>query len=318
MKKTVFVSIIALLIPAGFTSCASRRAMQAEEYYTIGMAFFDLGRFSDAEFWLIRARSADRTMVASEYNLGRIAFETGRFEDAAVYFETILKRDPENVMALRAAAFSRIKNGDIEKAEALYNQVLKLVPESADDGFNHALVLYGMEKYEASEEVLKKYPIALEEKPSSILLLARTQKAQNKVEAVDSYAKWLLVHTESANPQGLYEYAQVLESAGFYARAMEQYRDAIEALTQDTETLKRSTLRFEEARLLLTMDPENEEGITGLSTAVREGFLDRAAIQALLDDERVIRPHREEITRILATIRIPGEPDDEDEEDVET
>jgi len=305
-KTTVFNAILffvffPLLIMPGFFSCASQSAQtaQAEEYFSIGMAYYELGKFTDAEVWFNRARAADKTLVASDYNLGRIAFDMRRYADAANYFEGVLALDSQNVMALKAAAYSRIKNGDLEMAEAHYDRVLALVPESADDGYNYALVLYGLEKYEKCEAVLNKYPFSLEEKPSSILLFARAQKAQNKVEAVDSYAKWLIVHTGAANPQGLYEYAQVLEDAGLYARAIEQYRDAIKALTRDTEDLKKANLMFGEARLLLTVDPENEEGLTAFGSAVDGGFSDTEAFEALLADARITNDKKAELRRIF-------------------
>jgi tetratricopeptide (TPR) repeat protein len=300
--------IIIIFILAGFNSCASQRASreaaQAETYFTIGMAFFELGRFTEAETWLNRARQADRTMVASEYNLGRIAFERGRFAEAARFFEIVIDRDPDNVMALQAAAFMRIRSGDLERAEELYNRVLELVPESADDGFNYALVLYGLEKFEESEEVLKRYPHALEERASSILLLARVQKAMYKVEAIDSYAKWLIIHTGPANPLGIYEYAQVLERAGHYARALEQFNTAIEELPRDTDALKRSTLHFAKARLLLSVDPNNEEGMEEFRLSMERGFTDTAAIEALLSDERITSDNRDEIRRTLTDLQI--------------
>ena len=84
--KTLFFLALIVSTLAGFSSCATRNVAQAEEYFTIGMAFFELGRFTDAELWLNRARTMDRTMIATEYNLGRIAFETGRYLEAARYF----------------------------------------------------------------------------------------------------------------------------------------------------------------------------------------------------------------------------------------
>jgi len=290
--------LIIVFAAAALSSCASRGAVQAEEYFAIGMAYYDMGRYDEAEKWLNRARSADRTMTASEYNLGRIAFETGRYEEAAIIFERILSRDPDNVMALKAAAYSRIKNGDLVIAEAHYNRVLLLVPESVDDGFNYALVLYALDKYEDCENVLRRYPHALEENSASLLLLARAQKAQGKIEAVDTYALWL--ETErNVSPQGLYEYAQVLETAGLYARAIEQYDEAIRILVRDTEDLQKSKLRFEKARILLFADPENEEGMTELNTAISEGFSDTDAIGALLLNELIIQRNRDEIYKIL-------------------
>ena len=307
MKKlnlTLFIILLVFFSPAALflSSCASNE-IKAEEYFSIGMAYYEMGKYADAEKWLNRARAADKTMTASDYNLGRIAYETGRYAEAAKNFERVLSKDPENVMALKAAAYSRIKNGDFEKAEALYNRVLALVPESADDGFNYALVLYGLKKYEKCEAVLNRYPFALEENSTSLLLLARAQKAQNKVEAVDTYAKWVITNTGTANPQGLYEYAQVLESASLYAKALEQYDVAIKALTKDTEELKKSKLRFEKARLLLTADPENADGIKELSTAAGEDFNDIAAVESLLSDERITQSHKDEIRKIIIDIK---------------
>jgi tetratricopeptide (TPR) repeat protein len=295
-----------------FFSCASQAA-SAEEYFSIGMAYYELGKFEEAEKWLNRARSINRTMVASEYNLGRIAFETGRYEEAVRHFERILERDPQNIMALKAAAYGRIKKGDLEIAEALYLRVLALVPEEADEGYNYALVLYAMEKYDRSEEVLLKYPHTLEENQDSLLLLARTQKALNKVEAADNYAKWIGAETQAV-PQVLYEYAQVLEAAGFYARALEQYRAAASALQTDTETLKKSSLRFETARLLFTVDSGNDEGITELDAAAAEGFADTEALEKLLDDSRISEAHKDAIRRAMDRIRNPPVNEDTAEE----
>ena len=306
MKRTIIsAALLLLFLLTGllFSSCATQGAMQAEDFFSIGMAYYELGKYADAEKWLNRASAADKTMTASDYNLGRIAFETGRYEEAAKRFERVLAKDPNNIMALQAAAYSRIKNGDLELAEALYNRVLALVPDSADDGFNYALVLYSLKKYDNCEEILNKYPYALEQNPASLLLLARAQKAQNKVEAVDTYAKWLTVNTGTANPQGLYEYAQVLENAGLYARSLEQYKAAITALTQDTDTLKKSNIRFEEARLLLTADPDNNDGLSELNTAVTEGFSDTDSLQALLSDERITQANRDQIKTILSNIQ---------------
>ena len=316
-KETLFL-LLALFILSVFMSCATRGAAQAEEYFSIGMAYFEMGKFAEAETWLNRARTADKTMLASEYNLGRIAFETGHYKEAAVFFENILKKDPNNTMALKAAAYSRIKNGDFEKAEAHYAKVLGLVPESADDGFNYALVLYGLQKYEDCERVLNKYPFALEEKAPSVLLLARAQREMGRVEAVDTFAKWIIVNAGTPNPQGFLEYARVLEKAEFYARALEQYNDAIKANTKDTETLKKSTIRFEKSRLLLAVDPDNEEGLKEFTDAVNEGFSDIEAIEALTLDKRINQYHRDEIQKILDELKIKMEnkkKDNEKEED---
>lgn len=309
-KKSFFLIPAALLIFSFLYSCASRSEIKAEEFFSIGMAYYELGQnmeknrekyFAEAEKFLNRARSMDKTMTASDYNLGIIAFETGRYEEAVRHFERILGKDSNNVMALKAAAYSRIKNGDLEKAEAYYVRVLELVPESADDGYNYALVLYGLKKFERSEEILKKYPYALEENAASILLFARAQREQKKIEAIDSYAKWVKT-APTPGAQGLYEYARVLENSGLYAKALEQYSAAIKAIGADTAALKKSSLMFEEARLFLAADPGNAEGIVKLNAAVTEGFSDLEEIGNLLNDERITNENKSEIRKIMDKI----------------
>ncbi|GHU64949.1 hypothetical protein FACS189447_02970 [Spirochaetia bacterium] len=270
------------------------------------MAYYELGKYEDAERWLNRAGAMDKTKIASEYNLGRIAFETGRYEEAAKHFEKIISRDPENVMALKGAAYSRIKNGDLLAAETHYSKVLTLEPESADNGFNYALVLYSLKKYETSESTLQKYSIALEENSDALLLLARVEGALNKVEAADSYAKWIANNAPTA--QVLYEYAQVLEKLELYARAIEQYRASLTSLREDTATLKQSSLRYEIARLMLTADPENDEGITELNSAVEAGFTDTKILEELIKDPRITADHKGSIQKAIDTIKNPPVP----------
>jgi tetratricopeptide (TPR) repeat protein len=277
-------------------SCATWGAASAEEYFSLGMAYFELGKFEEAEKWLNRARAADKTKTASEYNLGRIAFETGRYPEAAKLFEKILKKDPENVMALKAAAYTRIKTGDLEMAEGLYRRVLVLVPESADDGYNYALVLFALEKYAAVEETLSNHEFALLDNNDVLLLFARAQSAQGKIEAADSYAQWL---ANNSDPKVRYEYAQVLEKAELYARALEEYRTALNGLSQDSADPKKSDLRYTIGRLLLTADPESDEGVTELKTAVSEGLTDMTLLEGLLKDERISEANRESIRTLI-------------------
>ena len=287
-----------ILAGLAFVSCASNAA-SAEEYFSIGMAYFDLGKFTEAEQWLTRASQADRTQTASAYNLGRIAFETGRYHEAAVHFEKVLARDPNNVMALKAAAYTRIRTGDLEMAETFYSRVLSLVPESSDDGYNYAIVLYAVGKYENCERVLLNYSHALDDKPDSLLLLARAQKAQNRIEAIDNYAKWIAGNTAS-NPRVFHEYGQALENAQLYAMALEQYRQSLSSFREDLPDLKRGQVQFDVARLLLIADPGNPEGIVALRNAVSAGFNNRELLEDLYNDSRIDSEQRNEVWEIYA------------------
>jgi tetratricopeptide (TPR) repeat protein len=298
-----------MIVSLSFSACATRGTTTAEEYFALGMAYFDLGKYAEAEKWLNRARLMDKTKIASEYNLGRIAYETGRFDDAVKHFETVLAKDQDNILALRAASYGRIKIGDLEGAEALYSRVLALEPDSVDQGYNYALVLMALDKPEKAEEVLLKYKLTMADNKDTLLLLARAQKALNKIEAVDTYSQWLAGNNDT---KVQYEYAQVLESGQFYARALEEYRAVISALpqtqgaqgavTSDPNALDRTAVRFTAARLLLIADPEKNDGITELETAVTEGFTDTEKLTALLDESGISTAHKDDIRRIIEGI----------------
>jgi tetratricopeptide (TPR) repeat protein len=304
MKTRIIVFLLTTAAVLVFNNCVSSGAASAEEYFAIGMAYYDMGKFAEAEKWLNRAKAKDKTMSASEYNLGRIAFETGRYADALKYFQSILKRDPNNVLALKATAYTQIKNGDIEKAAALYDKILTLVPESADDGYNYALVLFAMKKYEQVERVLKNHEFALLDNNDVLLLYARSQKEQGKPEAIDSYEKWLANNTDT---KIRYEYAQLLESHDLYARALEEYRTALGGLAGGATDPAKSDIRFAIARVYLVADPGNSNGITELKGAVEDGFTDTEKVNELLADERISAARKDEIRTIITEMKRAAE-----------
>jgi tetratricopeptide (TPR) repeat protein len=309
MKHKRFINIVLFSVLCSlfsvFYNCVSMAA-SAEEYYSIGMAYFELGRFEEAERWLNRARASDRTMVASQYNLGRIAFERGRFHEAARHFEDILGRDPNNVLALKAAAYTRINTGDISIAERHYSRLLELVPESADDGYNHALVLYAMGRYSDAEQVLERYLISLLENNEMQLLYARTQNAQNKAEAIDSFSNWLINNTDA---RVRHEYAQVLEHHELYARALEEFRKTLSEISAASTDPRRNEVRFAIARVLLIADGSSNEGITELQAAISEGFNNIAAVERLtasvIASNSVSAANRETLRGIISNMQNP-------------
>jgi hypothetical protein len=103
-----------------------------------------------------------------------------------------------------------------------------------------------------------------------------------------------------------YEYAQVLEAAEFFARALEEYRAVIAALPQGQSTESaapaRTDVRVAAARLLLIADPEKNDGIAELETAVSEGLTDTEKLTPLLDEPGISADHKTEIRRIIENV----------------
>ncbi len=294
-QKIILLSILFIYVLLG--SCSSGPgAVSAEEYYSLGMAYMDLGKYDEAEKWFKRAQRADKTKTASEYNLGRIAFETGRYEESAELFEDIIRKDPQNTMAMKAAAYARIKNGDLVLAENHYKRLLELVPESADDGYNYALVLFALGKTGEADAVISRYAFALQDNDDLLLLYARVQKAEHKIEAADSYDAWL---KKKSDPQVRFEYAETLEYAQLYAKALENYREVLKADLSKSPNLKKTLIRFSIARTLLVADPSSPEGIAELRGAITDGFDDKNAVDELLKKEGISPENLKEIKNIL-------------------
>jgi tetratricopeptide (TPR) repeat protein len=215
---SVFVSVALL-----FASCVSS-ASKAEEYYALGIAYFNLQKYGEAELWFNRAKFHDSTKTASEYYLGCIAYETGEYKQALIFFEKILGSDPENITALKAAAYTCIRTEELELSAVYYQRILDMVPESSDEGYNYALVLLAMNQSEEAEKILIKYNNT--ENPDALLLLARAQREQGKPEAADSYSASLL---KNADPRVRVEYAEFLTGQGLPAKALEEYKLALES-----------------------------------------------------------------------------------------
>ncbi|MCL1814915.1 MAG: tetratricopeptide repeat protein [Treponema sp.] len=238
MKRFLSVLTISSVL---FVSCITP-AVKAEEYYALGMAYFKLQRYAEAETWFTKAKFNRTTKIASEYYLGRIAYETGRFREAKNCFERIIVQDADNITALKAAAYTCIKLEDYNLAENYYRRVLELVPESYDEGYNYALVLMAMGKAEEAEGVLIRHSNT--ENPMALLILARSQRQRGRPEAADAYNASLL---KEDDPLVRSEYAAYLAEMGLYEKALEEYRRTLknEKLSEE----KRKTVQEAMGRL---------------------------------------------------------------------
>jgi len=273
-KPTLLFHVLftVLLIALGslfLASCVSS-ASKAEEYYALGIAYFDLQKYEQAETWFNKSKNHQTTRTASEYNLGRIAYEKGRYDDARHYFERIIKRDKENITALRAVAYTCIKLKKLDKAEEYYGRILELVPESYDEGYNYALVLMAMGRPEEAEQALITYTDVTvannnTERTEAILLLARAQKEQGKPEAADTYTACL---EKDDNPIIRMEYAAYLAKVGHKEKAIEEYNKALEN-TKTTEA-KKEEIRKAIARVE-SGEEEEEDGSENASEADAKG-----------------------------------------------
>jgi tetratricopeptide (TPR) repeat protein len=202
----------------------------AEEYFALGDAYYKLKKYEEAENWLNKSKFHKSTKIASEYILGCIAYETGRYKEASSYFELIIRLDEENIIALKAAAYTCIKLKELDRAALYYQKILDLVPEASDEGYNYSLVLLALGRAEEAENVLLKY--CNTESAEAQLVLARSMKQRGNAQAADAYAASLL---KKDDPVVRAEFAAYLAESGYIEKALEEYKKALESAALSAE-----------------------------------------------------------------------------------
>uniref|UniRef100_A0A7C3HZ66 Tetratricopeptide repeat protein n=1 Tax=Gracilinema caldarium TaxID=215591 RepID=A0A7C3HZ66_9SPIR len=293
MNKTVIKLIVSICTWAFFVSCASGPASVSEdELYSLGKAYYDLGKYSEAEVWFQRASNFKKTKNASMYYLGRIAFQQQKYENAARIFEALLKSDQDNVLLLKAAAFSNLKAQKFEKAELQYKRVIELVPGSKDSTYGYALVLYGLQKYDDAYRLLKDLKADSDEDRDALLLLARTEYKLSFPEALDHYSKWL---EKGDDPVVLKEFAEVAEQQALYSRAIEAYKKIKQTNRAEAAGLQKGEIDFLIGRLIMIADPSDSQGKASIETSLSLGYVNKEKIDALLADSRLSETQRQSL-----------------------
>jgi tetratricopeptide (TPR) repeat protein len=299
MNKTVIKLIVSICTWAFFVSCASGPASVSEdELYSLGKAYYDLGKYSEAEVWFQKASTFKKTKNASMYYLGRIAFQQQKYEDAARIFEALLKNDQDNILLLKAAAFSNLKAQKFEKAELQYKRVIELVPGSKDSTYGYALVLYGLQKYDDAYRLLKDLKADSGEDRDALLLLARTEYKLSFPEALDHYTKWL---EKGDDPVVLKEFAEVAEQQALYSRAIEAYKKIKQTNREELAGLQKGETDFLIGRLLLLADPSDGQGIKSIETALSAGYNSKEEFDALLADYRLTEDQRQALMALFSS-----------------
>jgi len=298
MNRNFARFIVVLSISFLIFSCASGpTSVSEDELYSLGKAYYDLGKYSEAELWFQRASTYKKTKNASMYYLGRIAFQQQKYEDAAAIFESLLKKDQDNVLLLKAAAFSNLKAQKFDKAELQYKRVIELVPGSKDSTYGYALVLYGLQKYEGAYALLKDLKADTGDDRDALLLLARTEYKLRYPEALDHYTKWL---EKGDDPVVLKEFAEVAEQQALYSRAIEAYKKIKQTNREEQAGLEKGEIDFLLGRLILFADPSDDMGMKNIENALSSGYNNTDAFDALISDNRLTETQRQALINLFA------------------
>jgi tetratricopeptide (TPR) repeat protein len=296
-QSTPAIAALLGLLLAGCVAQPRGRDLAAE-YYNIGNAFLELGRYEKALDAFQDALRLDPGMVKADYNLALTHARMKKLPEAEAILRRLLASDPANAALLSTLAWAYHLGGKDDEALAQYDAVLTLAPETADAWYNSALILW---KGGRNEEALRHFRRLLElapEDPQGLLgagslLLAAGELAG----ARDHLERYLAKKPDDAGAR--YALADCLEQQRSFSRALGEYDRII------AKDPAQAGAWFGRARLLLTVVQDPDPGLESLRRALALGFSDSAAARALLDSDGLLE--RESVEAALREKGLPAE-----------
>ncbi|TVR02423.1 MAG: tetratricopeptide repeat protein [Spirochaetaceae bacterium] len=305
IRSAILIAILAVLLIA-VSGCTTwvRGPDLAREYYNIGNAFYDLGRFDRAVDYYRRALALDRTLAAASFNLARVYADQGRFPDAIDVLLELIVRDPESVLLRETLAFVYFLQGDVERAETRYREVLALSPFHVNALYNLGRIERKRERYAESAEFFRR---AVQAQPADAELLFAYADALNRVDPERSapiFERYL--DTSPTDRTRLLAAGDALRTGRFFSPARRAYRKVLDQRPDDAAGL------FGMAVVFLVGIEESEAGLDFLERALDAGFTDNAELSLLVEsvpswDQAAVRRQLEQ-RGVMPSLEPPADP----------
>lgn len=281
-----FRILLALLLLAGFSTCAKRRPTLPTEravfHNNQGVSFLASGDIERARFEFLTAVELNPNYAEAHNNLGITFKELGQLDKAIRSFLRALKIEPDFASAHNHLGALYLAQGKIEEAIAEIKKAIKRDPTLADAHYNLGLVWYEKAKKEGEAEGLKQAEVswkrATELDPNLEhvhLRLAELYREQGRFElATIRYRLALGTTSDTATWVRL---GSLYLEKGDTTRAQNAFQKAIESDPNSAEahmhlgSLYADQRRFEEAgvefQAATEIDPRNEMAFFRLGAA---------------------------------------------------
>lgn len=266
-----------------FAGCATwiRGSELAREYFNIGNAYYDLGRFERAADYYQRALALDASLTPAGYNLARVYLRERRYTEAQEVLRELLRRDPDSLVLRETLAYAHYLAGDIERATVMYEEILALSPYSVNALYNLARIA---EEQDDPDSALEYYrdAVAVSESDAELLyrygrLLAAHGEPDRAVAILERF-----LDSRAADPAQLVEVGDIFRRERYYSQA----RQAYEAVSADAEVHPRAL--FGKAATYLLGIQDAEEGMRLLEQAFQSGFSDVDEVEQLLQSPGLV------------------------------
>jgi tetratricopeptide (TPR) repeat protein len=267
--------IVAALILSGCVT--SRRDHEiASEFYDLGNAYVELGKYDKAITEFQAALKIDPGFVKADYNLALAYAHSKKTDDAIAILKRLLIADPENTQVLSALGWAYHLAARDADALVQYATVVRLSPADLNALYNAGIILW---KLKRPQEAMEKFNDLLARAPDDTdtlyaagSLLLSLDDAAGSADMISRY-----LDKKPADSEGWYLLAAAAERQKKYTQALAAY-DKIIAIDS-----AQGDAWFGETRLLLTVVEDAQRGLDALGKALAAGFKDTKAVQALLD-----------------------------------
>lgn len=278
-----FFLLVSILLLAG---CRSIPDNITEEYYNIGNAYFDAGKYDKAiEYYFKALNGKTESRNSIYYNLGIALIDTGRYAQGLEQFDLLLTIDPDNITVLQADAYGYYLSGETEKALEVYDHILSLFEYDSNALYNKALIVKEKQPDVAIKLLEKLYKYSPGSDVATLLADLYMDKGQRD-EAVELLEEAL--SSDTKNTGILERLIRFYREEKLYYKSLE-YMDTIldiEGYSGIPEMLfEKSEMEF------LDLDDYNA-GFDSLVKALDAGFDKRDKIQELLKNDKLSHDRR--------------------------
>jgi tetratricopeptide (TPR) repeat protein len=257
--------------------------------FSLGMAYAEMERFTDAEKTFTRVLQADPTNFDVLYNLGTAALHAGHWERAGEIYEKALQQKPHDVDCLMGLALALVAVGKEAQALPFLAQANQLAPVRPDilllmAQTSSKLGLYNdtVISYEKYLQLKPEDDIALRERGIALVMSFRVQEGVRELERyVLKHPKDAWGHYQLAVALSLEDQAKSLEHVNQALQLDPQFWDARFARGVLYVQLHRPKDAIEDLQAFLSHDPEDVDALEQLGHAYLQNNQPQPAADSL-------------------------------------
>jgi tetratricopeptide (TPR) repeat protein len=127
-----------------------------ESWFNLGVTFFELGKTEDALRCYLQANALDPNNSKICCNLGAVYFESGQYEQAEIYFRRAIQIRPDYAHAWDNLGATLAVQHKLQDAAEACRRAIELKPEGVDAWFKLGSILFQQEKNKESAEAFSK------------------------------------------------------------------------------------------------------------------------------------------------------------------